>query len=304
MIRLKWFVPVACVIIYRKSGSNLELEFLLGKRKEKEAEGGKWGLVGGTGAFWEGAENLADFARREVIYDLKIDMDLERLQYFAERVKHSRTSLTLEVYFSYELEADKETEVTGNVKAPDACQWFTIEEITAMQQRGEIAFNNYEIIQLSERVLCGNREDMAGKRARKIKVVFANGCFDIIHPGHIEVLKFAKSLGDKLVIGINSDRSVRALKGKGRPVNGQEVRKAVLEAIRYVDEVVIFDELRPTRLIKELKPDIVVKGGGCEIDEVRQTDKIPPEIEIRISPFADGFSTTELIKKIRKKNLK
>ena len=145
MIQPKWFTPVACVIFYRRNVSHLE--FLLGKRKEKEAYGGKWGLVGGSGAFWEGAENPLDFAIREAVYDLKIAVDPERLQYFTEKIKCSRTSLILEIYFSYELEAGQEVEVTGNDKAPDNCRWFSMEEMIAMWQRGEIAFNNHEVLQ-------------------------------------------------------------------------------------------------------------------------------------------------------------
>ena len=133
------------------------------------------------------------------------------------------------------------------------------------------------------------------------KIVFTNGCFDIIHPGHIQVLQFAKSLGDKLIVGINSDSSVKRLKGPDRPINNQEDRKKVLEALRCVDQVVIFDEDRPIRLIKALRPDIVVKGGECRADEARKTDEIPPEIEIRISPFVPGSSTTDIVNKIRSK---
>jgi len=145
LIKPKWFVPVACVIVYRMNGSNTE--FLLGIRKEKEVEGGKWGLVGGTGAFWEGAENPVDFAHKEAVYDLKISIDSERLQQFAEKTKCSRTSLIVEVYFSCELETGQEVKVTGNEKAPDACQWFSIEQIRMMQERGEIAFDNYGVLE-------------------------------------------------------------------------------------------------------------------------------------------------------------
>ena len=88
-------------------------------------------------------------------------------------------------------------------------------------------------------------------------VVFTNGCFDLIHVGHIELLKFCKQYG-RLIVGLNSDNSVRTLKGPTRPKNNQEDRKTLLESIRYVDEVIIFDELTPYELIKKVKPDILV----------------------------------------------
>src|SRR3989338_22394 len=101
-------------------------------------------------------------------------------------------------------------------------------------------------------------------------VVFTNGCFDILHAGHIKVLKFAKSLGDKLIVGINSDRVVKMLKGKDRPINSQQDRKLLLESLRFVDEVVIFDELRTGDVVRKIKPDIVVKGEeGYTAKELR-----------------------------------
>src|SRR5690606_25456531 len=93
------------------------------------------------------------------------------------------------------------------------------------------------------------------------KVVFTNGCFDLIHPGHIDLLNKAKALGDKLVVGLNSDSSVRQMKGVGRPVVSQEARKAVLLGLKAVDDVVIFDELTPENIIREIRPDVLVKGG-------------------------------------------
>src|ERR1700739_475569 len=93
------------------------------------------------------------------------------------------------------------------------------------------------------------------------KVVFANGIFDILHQGHLSLLKWSRNLGDHLVVGINSDASARRLKGEGRPVNSQENRKALLQALRFVDEWIIYEELTPSLLINVLKPSIVVKGG-------------------------------------------
>jgi rfaE bifunctional protein nucleotidyltransferase chain/domain len=131
------------------------------------------------------------------------------------------------------------------------------------------------------------------------KVVFTNGVFDILHQGHIELLKWSRNLGDRLVVGINSDASTRSLKGEGRPVNSQENRKAVLQALRFVDEVVIFDEPKPTDLINTLRPAIVVKGGEWLAEEVRAQDQIAAEIEIKIFPLVRGYSSTQVIRRIQ-----
>lgn len=131
------------------------------------------------------------------------------------------------------------------------------------------------------------------------KVVFANGIFDIFHQGHLSLLKWSRNLGDRLVVGINSDASARALKGEGRPVNSQENRKAVLQALRFVDEVIVYDDLTPTALIRALKPSIVVKGGEWLAEDVRTQDQIPAEIEVKIFPVVKDFSSTHIIQQIR-----
>jgi ribose 5-phosphate isomerase B len=131
------------------------------------------------------------------------------------------------------------------------------------------------------------------------KVVFANGIFDILHQGHLDLLRWSKNLGDRLVVGINSDASARTLKGEGRPVNSQENRKAVLESLRFVDEVVIFEELKPTNLISMLRPAIVVKGGEWMAEQVREQDEIPNDVEVKIFPIVKGYSSTNIISKIR-----
>lgn len=132
-------------------------------------------------------------------------------------------------------------------------------------------------------------------------VVFTNGVFDILHAGHLRVLKFAKSLGDKLIVGINSDTAVKMLKGKDRPINNQEDRKIILEELRCVDEVVIFDDTKTYEIIRQIKPNIVVKGEeGYVPEEVRKRDGIPAEIEIRLAPHLRDYSTTNIMKKIRK----
>lgn len=134
----------------------------------------------------------------------------------------------------------------------------------------------------------------------KQKIVFTNGVFDILHPGHIEVLKFAKSLGDKLIVGINSDRAIKLLKGEGRPINNELVRKTLLESLSFVDEVVIFDDVKTFNIVREIKPDILVKGEeGLTPEGVRVKDQIPPEVEIKLCPHLADYSTTGIIKKIR-----
>ena len=126
-------------------------------------------------------------------------------------------------------------------------------------------------------------------------LVFTNGCFDILHRGHVEYLKQSRALGDKLVVGINSDESVRQLK-PGRPINKQEDRKAVLEALRCVDEVIVFNELRPLELIKKVKPDIITKGGDYTVDQV-SGDGIA---KVVIIPFLNGYSSTGIINEINR----
>jgi rfaE bifunctional protein nucleotidyltransferase chain/domain len=133
------------------------------------------------------------------------------------------------------------------------------------------------------------------------KIVFTNGVFDIIHTGHIELLRFAKSLGNKLVVGINSDAAVREFKGPSRPINTEVDRKKVLESLTTVDQVIIFDNVDPKETRESIQPDILVKGGEWTADEVRERDNVSADIEIKICPFVDNYSTTEIIKKARSK---
>lgn len=135
------------------------------------------------------------------------------------------------------------------------------------------------------------------------KIVFTNGCFDLIHPGHVELLKFAKSKGTKLIVGINSDRSVRNIKGPGRPILGENARRAVLEAFRFVDEVRIFDELTPERLIREIQPDVLVKGGDWKDSEIIGADFLRANGgEVFSVPLEGNFSTSEIVSKITENN--
>jgi rfaE bifunctional protein nucleotidyltransferase chain/domain len=128
-------------------------------------------------------------------------------------------------------------------------------------------------------------------------IVFTNGCFDVLHRGHIEYLKQSRQLGTRLVVGLNSDASVKRLKGESRPVNNQDDRRAMLLALRCVDEVIIFDEPTPLQLIHRLKPDIITKGGDYKPEQIvgftlaRQTV---------IIPFLDGYSSTRIIHAIKR----
>ena len=132
------------------------------------------------------------------------------------------------------------------------------------------------------------------------RVVFTNGCFDLLHPGHISYLRTARSLGDALVVGLNSDTSVRKLKGLSRPVVPETDRAILLEALESVDAVVIFSEATPVRLIRELKPGVYVKGGDYRIEDLPEA-KVANEIgaEVKVLPFEPGYSTSALIEKIK-----
>ena len=132
------------------------------------------------------------------------------------------------------------------------------------------------------------------------RVVFTNGCFDLLHPGHVSYLRTAHSLGDALVVGLNSDASVSKLKGPSRPIVPERDRAAVLAALESVDAVVLFDEDTPVRLMRELKPAVYVKGGDYRIEDLPEAE-VAAEIgaEVKILPFEPGYSTTALIEKIR-----
>ena len=131
------------------------------------------------------------------------------------------------------------------------------------------------------------------------KVVFTNGCFDILHRGHVEYLEAAKEAGDKLIIGLNSDNSVRKLKGSTRPFQNEQDRRAILTALSCVDAVVVFDEDTPAKLIAELLPDVLIKGGDYDEDEIVGRDTILANGgEIIIIPFVEGASTSNIISRI------
>jgi rfaE bifunctional protein nucleotidyltransferase chain/domain len=140
----------------------------------------------------------------------------------------------------------------------------------------------------------------ARARAAGKTVVFTNGVFDLLHPGHVRYLRHARSLGDVLVVGLNSDRSVRANKGAGRPINSESERAEVLEALSCVDAVVVFDEETPHAVIAELEPDVLVKGADWAENAIVGRDIVEARggRVVRV-PIETGYSTTAIIRKIR-----
>ena len=125
-------------------------------------------------------------------------------------------------------------------------------------------------------------------------IVFTNGCFDILHTGHFELLKAAKEKGNKLIVGLNDDDSVRRLKGSSRPINPVEIRKKQLETLTWVDEVIVFSEDTPYNLIKSIKPNLIVKGGDYKVEDVVGHDLT----SVYIVPTVEDFSTTSILEKI------
>ena len=133
------------------------------------------------------------------------------------------------------------------------------------------------------------------------KIVFTNGCFDILHAGHIHLLREAKNLGDRLLIGLNSDQSVRNLKGPGRPLNPEDARASVLQSLSMVDGVTIFQEDTPREIIKEIVPHFLVKGGDYSIENVVGAETVGATGgKVVLIPILKGYSTSDLITRIRK----
>jgi rfaE bifunctional protein nucleotidyltransferase chain/domain len=151
------------------------------------------------------------------------------------------------------------------------------------------------ILNLHEAILQFGPQKRNGQR-----VAFTNGCFDLLHPGHIETLERARSLGDALVVGVNSDRSVRVMKGAGRPILPERERAEILAALECVDGVVIFDEPTPRETIAALLPDMLVKGGDWASDAIVGREEVEAAGGKVISiPVVAGFSTTAILEKIR-----
>ena len=137
-------------------------------------------------------------------------------------------------------------------------------------------------------------------RHRKLRIVFTNGVFDILHRGHIEYLAKARSFGDVLIVGLNSDASVRRLKGKSRPIQNQRDRAAILSALRSVDYVVMFGEDRPDRLIEQVKPDVLAKGADYKLSEIAGAGFVRSHGgSVRRLRLVPGRSTSRLLKKLK-----
>jgi rfaE bifunctional protein nucleotidyltransferase chain/domain len=151
------------------------------------------------------------------------------------------------------------------------------------------------ILTLEQLVERFGRPQRDGKR-----IVFTNGCFDLLHPGHIHSLEAARALGDVLIIGLNSDESVRTLKGSGRPVIPQDERAEILASMECVDAVVIFDELTPQRVVAALLPDVLVKGSDWPGNQIVGREEVEAAGgKVVLIDVVPGYSTTEILSKIR-----
>lgn len=149
-----------------------------------------------------------------------------------------------------------------------------------------------------------NREDLLRERTHLRSegkcLVFTNGVFDLLHVGHVRYLAQARALGDALVVAINSDRSVRELKGEHRPVTNEQERAEILAALRHVSYVTVFDDISPRSLIATVLPDVLVKGGDYDLDEIHGREEVEAAGGRVVSlPFIEGASTTAIIERIR-----
>ncbi len=157
-----------------------------------------------------------------------------------------------------------------------------------------------EVLTLQE---AGARIQGLRREFPRLRVVFTNGCFDILHVGHVRYLKEARALGDFLFVGVNSDASVKRLKGEQRPLQTETDRAEILAALACVDFVVVFDEDTPRRLIEQVAPDVLVKGGDWKIEQIVGADFVLARGgEVRSLSFSEGRSTTSVIEKLMGRN--
>jgi len=139
-------------------------------------------------------------------------------------------------------------------------------------------------------------------KKQSLKVVFTNGCFDILHKGHVYYLNEAKKLGDYLIVGLNSDVSVKKIKGTGRPINNELDRAYILENLKPVDAVIMFKEKTPFNIIKHIRPDILVKGGDWKEDEIIGSDIVKRNGgKVKVIKYIRNYSTTEILEEIKSK---
>src|SRR5579863_3340743 len=156
---------------------------------------------------------------------------------------------------------------------------------------------------IPHKIISQNEAQKQANRLRLLSktIVFTNGCFDIIHPGHIFSLSKAAAEADYLIVGVNADASVRKLKGENRPVNNQDTRALILASLVMVDAVVIFKEDTPLELINLIVPDVLVKGGDYKLEEIVGAKEVTANGgRVVINPILEGFSTTALIEKIHR----
>jgi len=146
------------------------------------------------------------------------------------------------------------------------------------------------------------KKEIEALKAQGQRIVFTNGCFDLLHPGHIRYLYAARQMGDYLVVALNTDRSVKIIKGANRPIQSQDERTELLAALSFVDAVVLFDEDNPLMVIQQLVPNVLVKGGDWTEDRIIGADVVKKAGGVVKSlPFVSGYSTSALIEKIRDK---
>jgi rfaE bifunctional protein nucleotidyltransferase chain/domain len=156
---------------------------------------------------------------------------------------------------------------------------------------------------MSRKIL--SKDELLGERARLreagVKLVFTNGVFDILHVGHVRYLEQARAFGDALVVAINSDATVRALKGAGRPLINEGERAEILAGLRAVNYVIVFDDVSPRSLIADLSPDVLVKGGDYSLDEIHGREEVEAAGGRVVSlPFVEGVSSSALIERMKK----
>lgn len=155
---------------------------------------------------------------------------------------------------------------------------------------------------IQDKILLGDRLDrwLAVSRFKRKKIVFTNGCFDVLHRGHITYLAKAAALGDVLVIGLNTDASVKRLKGPSRPVQDEDTRALILASLTFVAAVVLFDEDTPYNLIKRVQPDVLVKGGEYKVEDIVGYDVVKGKGGTVLTiDMVEGFSSTGIIQKIK-----
>jgi len=140
----------------------------------------------------------------------------------------------------------------------------------------------------------------ASARSNNQKIVFTNGCFDLLHRGHVHLLRTAKGYGDLLIVGINTDKSVKAIKGPNRPILPQQDRTELIAAMEMVNYVVVFDEPDPYRLISSIRPDVLAKGGDWSKEKIIGADFVQEDGgRVVVIPYIKGFSSTEIIERIQ-----